>query len=79
MKPERIQHKPSRKYTKPKAGQWVTFSRWRNITLSCCDCGLVHTVDFRVKGRLLEARFFRDGPATGGKRSKRKQRSKPNA
>lgn len=39
-------------YEKPKAGQWVQPVR-RGYKLACCDCGLVHTMDFRLyRGRV---------------------------
>jgi len=52
-------------------GEWV-----RPVTRGhheqCCDCGLVHTVDFRivtVRGRpRVEYRARRHGRATGGAR-----------
>lgn len=39
-------------YTKPQDGQWVQPIK-RGYKLRCCDCGLVHRMDFRiVKGRV---------------------------
>jgi hypothetical protein len=32
---------------------------------SCCDCGLVHILDFRVRGRRVEMRVRRDNRSTG--------------
>lgn len=35
------------RYDKPDAGEWVQPIS-RGYKLACCDCGLVHNVDFRV-------------------------------
>ena len=51
-------------YEKPKAGEWVQPVR-RGYKLACCDCGLVHTMDFRIyKGR-AQFRVFRNDRSTG--------------
>ena len=34
-------------YEKPRAGAWVT-PRMRGYKMACCDCGLVHTMQFGV-------------------------------
>lgn len=34
-------------YTKPKAGEWIQPIH-RGYKMACCDCGLVHVLDFRV-------------------------------
>src|SRR4051794_26884795 len=36
--------------------------------LACCDCGLVHDVEFWVEGGNVMMRFARDNRATGQKR-----------
>ena len=52
-----------RKYPKhyaPESGEWVPHAvkmQWQ-----CCDCGLVHDVEFRLK--LLEVRMRRNRRAT---------------
>lgn len=48
-------------------GRW---SRWvqpvrRGYKMACCDCGLVHDVDFRVKARRVQFRVARNNRATG--------------
>lgn len=37
----------------------------RNFKLACCDCGLVHTFDFRTVEGQVEFRVKRDNRATG--------------
>lgn len=58
-KPERLKVA----YYKPSAGEWVQPVR-RGYKMACCDCGLVHTMDFRVvKGR-AQFRVFRNNRST---------------
>lgn len=37
----------------------------RGYRMACCDCGLVHRVDFRVVAGQVEFRIARDSRATG--------------
>lgn len=60
------------RYTKPKAGEWVQPVR-KGYRLACCDCCLVHTMDFRVvkygKGKSkIQFRVFRHNRATAAMR-----------
>lgn len=51
-------------YEEPGEGEWVQPVR-RGYKMACCDCGLVHTVDFRIfKGR-IQLRMFRNNRSTG--------------
>ena len=56
------------KYYLPEENEWVTPVK-RNYKLACCDCGLVHRVDFRLtmvgKKVVLQFRVRRDNRATG--------------
>jgi len=52
------------------AGEWVE-PIMRGFRLACCDCGLVHKMDFRIKYGELQYRVFRDGAAT---RQQRRQK-----
>jgi len=60
-------------YEKPKAGQWVQPIR-RGYKLACCDCGLVHRMDFRIYSGRVQFRVFRDERATGQMRRWNKAR-----
>jgi hypothetical protein len=55
------------KYDEPEEGEWI-FPVMEGYKMSCCDCGLVHRIDFRIceddPGR-IEFRVFRDNRATG--------------
>ena len=44
--------------------QWVQPVR-RNYGMQCCDCGLVHRIDFRVKNGKIQLRARRDNRSTG--------------
>lgn len=54
---------PLMKYDRPKAGEWVQPIR-RGYKLACCDCGLVHTVDFRIRRGRVQFRVFRNNRST---------------
>lgn len=51
------------KYDTPKAGEWVQPIR-KGYKMACCDCGLVHTLDFRLYKRRIQFRAFRNNRAT---------------
>ena len=55
-------------YYKPKSNEWVQPIR-KGYKLSCCDCGLVHDVDFRIVNNRVQFRVRRNGKATGGMRA----------
>lgn len=64
------------RYNKPKAGEWVK-PRPRGYKLACCDCGLVHKMDFivlhfhtakRIPFAKVLFRVFRDNRATAAMR-----------
>lgn len=59
------------KYNNPKPGQWVYPIR-KGYKLACCDCGLVHKMDFdhiaHGKGRRIRFRLWRDQRATAAMR-----------
>jgi len=64
------------RYEKPKAGQWVKPTP-RGYKMACCDCGLVHRMDFmvlhfhtakRIPFAKVLFRVFRDNRATASMR-----------
>ena len=55
------------RYDLPKAGQWVQPIR-RGYKLACCDCHLVHRVDFRVYRGRAQFRVFRANRSTAAMR-----------
>ncbi len=50
------------KYLAQKAGQWIR--PLRGYKLACCDCSLVHRVDFRVRNGRVEFRCYRANRST---------------
>jgi hypothetical protein len=59
-----------RVYVKPKPDEWV-LPVAEGYQMECCDCGLVHTVDFRVVDGRAQLRMRRNGRATLMKRRHR--------
>lgn len=58
------------KYFKRQDGQWFVVRR-SGCKIRCCDCGLTHTVNFRIVGRRLFMQAFRNNRATGQARRKK--------
>jgi len=52
------------RYAKPKAGEWIQPVR-KAYKLCCCDCGLVHELDFRIVNRRIQFRAKRNERSTG--------------
>jgi len=48
-------------------GQWFKI-KGRKHRIACCDCGLVHDLEFRIRKGKIEFRAFRHNRATGQKR-----------
>lgn len=57
------------KYIKQKNGEWVQPIR-RGYKMMCCDCGLVHKMNFRIKRGRIQFQASRDYRATGQARRK---------
>lgn len=53
-------------------GEWIEIAM-TDFREMCCDCGLVHTVDFRKRGRKFEMRARRDERATAAARRGKKR------
>jgi len=54
-------------YYKPKAGEWQQPIR-KGYRMACCDCGLVHTMNFRVRNGRAQFAVFRDNRKTAAMR-----------
>ena len=54
-----IAREDARKWTRP---------RMRNFREQCCDCGLIHRLDFRIVDGKVEFRTRRDDRATAAAR-----------
>lgn len=45
---------------------------YRDYTIICCDCGLTHKIDFRIKNKTIQFRVKRNNYSTSLTRRKRK-------
>lgn len=64
------------KYELVSAGQWVQPAR-KGYRMACCDCGLVHVLDFRLLGgkhKRIQFRAFRNQRATAAVRRHKEAR-----
>ncbi len=52
------------KFYRQKDGEWIIPPK-KNYKIMCCDCGLVHTIDFKIVNRDILFRAFRDNRSTG--------------
>lgn len=54
----------------------VIFPKMKGYRLKCCDCSLIHRIDFRISKKgskmILSFRAFRDNRATSASRRKTK-------
>ncbi len=51
------------KYDHPKEGEWIQPVE-KGYKLRCCDCGLVHKIDFEIFKGNIQFRMWRDDRAT---------------
>jgi len=62
-------------YTAPLAGEWVK-PVMKGYRMACCDCGLVHVIDFKVikngRGHKVVFRASRHARATAAMRRERR-------
>lgn len=57
-------------------GQWRTPTR-KNFYRACCDCGLVHREEYRVRNGRVQYRVWRDEMETGRERRQIVRRADP--
>lgn len=55
------------RYPKVNDGEWVQ-PRRRGYKMACCDCGLVHRLNFRIVNGRIQFQASRDNRATGAVR-----------
>lgn len=60
------------KFLRPKAGEWIQPID-AGYKLACCDCGLVHRMDFRVHEGRVQYRAFRAERSTALMRRHQKE------
>lgn len=51
------------RFQRPESGEWVQPVR-RGYKMACCDCGLVHTINFRIYRRRVQFQAFRNERST---------------
>lgn len=70
--------KPKSVYDHVEPDEWTTCTK--RFDLACCDCSLVHEVEWRlieINGKAkLQLKFRRNGPSTGGLRKAQRARRK---
>jgi hypothetical protein len=65
------------RYNKLKDGEWTEIEG-RLVKRQCCDCGLVHLYEYRIrKGKHIKYRAFRETRATGQVRRHKKEKMMP--
>jgi hypothetical protein len=50
-------------YEEPEEGKWVQ-PITKGYRVACCDCGLVHNMDFRIHKGRVQFRVFRNNRST---------------
>lgn len=63
------------KYEPWNNGEWCS-PVLKNFKMMCCDCSLVHTMNFEIEGRNLAIQVFRDERATAASRAAKKRKRK---
>ena len=48
-------------------GEWI-YPVHKGFKLACCDCGLIHTMDFDISEGMVKVKVSRDNKATAGRR-----------
>lgn len=56
-----------RAYDKVTDGEWVQPVR-RGYKMACCDCGLVHVINFRIRKGRIQLQASRNARSTAMKR-----------
>ena len=64
------------RYPSVTTDDWIQPAR-RGYRMMCCDCGLVHELDFRIVRSRVQIRARRNNRATGAARSRRRRSHDP--
>lgn len=59
------------RYVQATDGEWIQPIR-KGYRVACCDCGLVHRINIRVRKGKVQFQVFRDSRATASRRKRRK-------
>ena len=60
-------------HIKVRQGDWMTLPS-RVVQLRCCDCGLIHTIQLRLRKTRIAWRFWLDKRSTAQVRRHKRQR-----
>jgi len=63
------------KYKQVTGGEWVQ-PIMKGYKMMCCDCGLVHIMNFRIIGKKVQIQAFRDNRKTAASRRTKKDKIK---
>lgn len=55
------------RYNQAYDGEWIQ-PVMKGYKMSCCDCGLVHVLNFKIVGKKIQLQAFRDNRASSSKR-----------
>jgi hypothetical protein len=55
-------------FTQVKDGEWFQLASIIGHKMACCDCGLVHTMNFRIVDGNIQIQAIRDEQATADRR-----------
>lgn len=61
------------KYHVLEDGEWVKLEPRRGNKLGCCDCGLIHVFNYKVRDGKIYRQLIRDKRATGQTRRRMKR------
>lgn len=64
------------KYIQVYDGEWIQPMPQRGHKITCCDCGLIHKINFRVVNGKVQFQAFRDNRATAKRRNRLKVKGK---
>lgn len=53
-------------------GDILEIPNGRYVNFACCDCGLVHRIDVKIKNKKTQLKFIRDNRRTGQRRRRQK-------
>lgn len=53
-------------------GELIEIAKKTGHRMACCDCGLVHRMNFYIVGKKIRFRAWRDNRATAARRRKKK-------
>lgn len=59
------------RYKQAHEGEWEQ-PNMKSYRMMCCDCGLVHRFEFRIVGRKIQMRAWRDNERTARARKYQK-------